>query len=67
MARVRGQGDERPMAGNPDAMGELRNILKSREALYARAEARVNTSKSTLEESLEAVLEAIRKHCFLLT
>jgi XRE family aerobic/anaerobic benzoate catabolism transcriptional regulator len=67
MARVRGQGDERPMAGNPDAMGELRNILKSREALYARAEARVNTSKSTLEESLEAVLEAIRKHRFLLT
>src|SRR5262249_44414208 len=67
MARVRGQGDERPMAGNPDAMDELRSILKSREALYARAEAHVNTSGSTLEESLAAVLEAIREHRFHLS
>ena len=53
------------MAGNPDAMAELRNILTSREALYARAEAHVNTSKSTLEESLKAVLDAINAHHFL--
>src|SRR5262249_34899065 len=56
MTRVRGQGDERPMAGNPHAMGELRNILKSREVLYAQAEAHVDTSKSTLKETLQAVL-----------
>jgi XRE family transcriptional regulator, aerobic/anaerobic benzoate catabolism transcriptional regulator len=65
MARVRGQGDERPMAGNPDAMAELRNILTSREALYARAEAHINTSKITLEKCLEAVLDVIAKKRFL--
>jgi XRE family aerobic/anaerobic benzoate catabolism transcriptional regulator len=65
MTRVRGQGDERPMAGNPHAMGELRNILKSREVLYAQAEAHVDTSKSTLKESMQAVIEAIGKYGFL--
>jgi XRE family transcriptional regulator, aerobic/anaerobic benzoate catabolism transcriptional regulator len=65
MARVRGQGDERPMAGNPDAMAELRNILTAREALYARAEAHINTSKTTLEKCLEAILDAIKKKRFL--
>jgi XRE family aerobic/anaerobic benzoate catabolism transcriptional regulator len=65
MARVRGQGDERPMAGNPDAMAELRNILTAREALYARAEAHVNTSKTTLETSLEAILDTIAKKRFV--
>jgi XRE family aerobic/anaerobic benzoate catabolism transcriptional regulator len=65
MTRVRGQGDERPMAGNPHAMGELRNILKSREVLYAQAEVHVDTSRSTLKQSLHAVIEAIRKHGFL--
>jgi XRE family aerobic/anaerobic benzoate catabolism transcriptional regulator len=66
MARVRGQGDERPMAGNPNAMAELRNILTSREALYARAEAHVDTSQATLKESLDAVLGAIARHGFLI-
>ncbi len=65
MSRVRGQGDERPMAGNPDAMGELRNILMSREALYAKAEAHINTSNATLPESLKAVIQAVRTHGFL--
>src|SRR5215469_16767330 len=65
MARVRGQGDERPMAGNPNAMAELRNILTSREALYARAEVHVDTSQAKLKESLSAVLYAIAKHGFL--
>jgi XRE family aerobic/anaerobic benzoate catabolism transcriptional regulator len=65
MARVRGQGDERPMAGNPNAMAELRSILTSREALYARAEVHVDTAQATLKESLDAVLNAIAKHGFL--
>lgn len=59
MARVRGQGDERPMAGNPSAMEELKGILTSREALYARAEAQVNTSGRTLEESVQDVVRTI--------
>lgn len=59
MTRVRGQGDERPMAGNPEAMEELRNILTSREALYSRAEIEINTSGSTLEKTLDDVMDAI--------
>jgi len=65
MARVLAQGDERPMAGNPAAMDELRSILTSREALYAKAEAVVSTSNLTLEESLAAVLEVIEDKHFL--
>ncbi|MFN3147478.1 MAG: helix-turn-helix transcriptional regulator [Paracoccaceae bacterium] len=65
MLRVRAQGDERPMAGNPKAMEELRSILTSREALYARAEAQVNTSGKTLEASKAELLAAIRAHGFL--
>ena len=44
MARVRGQGDLRPMADDRSAMAELRNILVSREPLYARASAVVDTA-----------------------
>ncbi len=65
MLRVRAQVDERPMAGNPKAMEELRSILTSREALYARAEAQVNTSGKTLEASKAELLSAIRAHGFL--
>ncbi len=59
MARVQGQGDERPMVGNPDAMADLRRILSSREILYARAEAEIDTSGATLEESLHALLDTM--------
>lgn len=65
MMRVRAQGDERPMAGNPDAMEELRSILTSREVLYSRAEAQVDTSDAKLEESLEGVLRVIDRNAFL--
>ena len=44
MARVRRQGDLRPMADDRSAMAELRNILISREPLYARASAVVDTA-----------------------
>ncbi|MBL4892269.1 MAG: helix-turn-helix transcriptional regulator [Rhizobiaceae bacterium] len=65
MSRVRGQGDERPMAGKPDAMNDLQQILFSRESLYARADIEINTAKKTLTESLEQVVKAIRKNGFL--
>ncbi|MCB1381760.1 MAG: helix-turn-helix transcriptional regulator [Notoacmeibacter sp.] len=65
MARVRGQGDERPMAGNPAAMDELKSILTSRETLYAKADAVVNTSGSSVEQSVDAVLESIRENHFM--
>jgi XRE family aerobic/anaerobic benzoate catabolism transcriptional regulator len=44
MARVRRQGDLRPMADDRSAMAELRTILLSREPLYARASAVVDTA-----------------------
>src|SRR5258708_24847313 len=43
ISRVRRQGDLRPMADDRSAMAELRNILLSREPLYARASAVVDT------------------------
>lgn len=65
MARVRNQGDMRPMAGNPAAMDELKAILVSRESLYARAQAEVDTSGRTVEESLKDVLTTIEATGFL--
>lgn len=60
MNRVRGQGDERPMAGNPKAMEELKSILTSREVLYAKAESIVNTSGKSVEDSLKDLMTTIR-------
>ncbi len=59
MARVRRQGDERPMAGNPDAMLQLKEILTSREPFYAQANAIIDTSTRTIGECFSDVLEAI--------
>jgi len=52
MRRVTEQGDLRPMRDNRQAMDDLRAILASRETLYARADARLDTSGKTAEESL---------------
>lgn len=65
MARVRAQGDMRPMAGNPEAMEQLRHILTSREALYDQACARLDTSGRTVEESLAELLTLIAERRFL--
>jgi XRE family transcriptional regulator, aerobic/anaerobic benzoate catabolism transcriptional regulator len=48
MARVIAQGDMRPMAGNRDAMDDLRRILAGRDALYAKADVIVDTSGKTV-------------------
>jgi XRE family aerobic/anaerobic benzoate catabolism transcriptional regulator len=53
MARVRRQGDLRPMAGEGAAMQELRTILASREPLYARAAATLETSGLTVDTAAE--------------
>lgn len=65
MGRVRKQGDTRPMAGNPAAMDELKTILTSRESLYARSEAQVDTSGKSVEESLADLLATIEREGFL--
>jgi XRE family aerobic/anaerobic benzoate catabolism transcriptional regulator len=59
MARVRGQGDLRPMADDRSAMAELRNILVSREPLYARASAVVDTAGLTVDAAAARLAEAV--------
>jgi len=59
MARVRGQGDLRPMAEDPSAMAELRNILISREPLYARANAVVDTAGLSVDAAAARLFEAV--------
>jgi XRE family aerobic/anaerobic benzoate catabolism transcriptional regulator len=59
MARVIAQGDLRPMAGNEEAMDDLRRILKAREALYARADAIVDTSGADIEASFARLREVV--------
>ncbi len=65
MERVRAQGDERPMAGNPDAMDQLKSILRSRESSYARAEAELDTSGNSVQASLSSLVQLIADHRFL--
>jgi XRE family aerobic/anaerobic benzoate catabolism transcriptional regulator len=59
MARVRRQGDLRPMAEDPSAMAELRNILVSREPLYARANAVVDTAGLSVDAAAARLSEAV--------
>lgn len=51
MARVIAQGDLRPMAGNEEAMEDLKKILVRREPLYSRADAVVDTTGDSVEAS----------------
>jgi len=60
MARVRGQGDLRPMADDRSAMAELRNILLSREPLYARASTTVDTARLSVDAAAARLIDAVR-------
>jgi XRE family transcriptional regulator, aerobic/anaerobic benzoate catabolism transcriptional regulator len=51
MSRVVAQGDTRPMAENEQAMEDLRRILAGRNALYSKADARIDTAGKTVEQS----------------
>ncbi len=64
MDRVRAQGDTRPMAGIPEAMDQLKSILTSREALYARAEAELDTTGKSVRESSDELYTLIRERGF---
>jgi XRE family transcriptional regulator, aerobic/anaerobic benzoate catabolism transcriptional regulator len=59
MARVRKQGDLRPMADDRSAMAELRNILLSREPLYARASAVVDTAGLSVDAAAARLIAAV--------
>jgi XRE family transcriptional regulator, aerobic/anaerobic benzoate catabolism transcriptional regulator len=60
MNRVIAQGDLRPIAGNRAAMTDLKAILAAREADYARADTRLDTSGQGFGPTLDA-LEAITR------
>jgi XRE family aerobic/anaerobic benzoate catabolism transcriptional regulator len=59
MARVRRQGDLRPMADDRSAMQELRTILPSREPLYARAAAVVDTAGLTVDQAAARLIDTV--------
>lgn len=59
MKRVIAQGDMRPMANNARAMEDLVSILKSREPLYAKAEAVLATTGKTPEQNLAELLRMV--------
>jgi len=59
MSRVMAQGDFRPMAQNRQAMADLMAILEARRADYGRAEAEVDTSGDTAEQSFAKLLQIV--------
>ena len=59
ISRVIEQGDERPMAGNPEAMTTLRSILISREAHYQRADRIIDTSGQTVKNSTDEIAKTV--------
>jgi XRE family transcriptional regulator, aerobic/anaerobic benzoate catabolism transcriptional regulator len=61
MSRVMAQGDFRPMAQNRAAMADLVAILEARRADYARAEAEVDTSGESVEQSFAELLRVVKK------
>ena len=56
MSRVMAQGDFRPMAQNREAMTDLVAILEARGFDYARAQAQLDTSSETVEQSFAKLL-----------
>lgn len=55
MKRVIAQGDMRPMANNKEAMQDLKEILKGREAFYSKADLVVDTSAQSLTDTFEVL------------
>lgn len=60
MSRVAQQGDSRPMAGNAEAMEDLRRILSVREPFYGKADLTVDTSRQPLAETFRLLRECVR-------
>ena len=59
MGRVVAQGDTHPMADNAEAMDDLRRILETRNQLYAKADAVLDTSGRSVAESVAKLLAII--------
>jgi XRE family transcriptional regulator, aerobic/anaerobic benzoate catabolism transcriptional regulator len=63
MSRVVAQGDMRPFetsrGATSEALDDLRRILASREPLYARADAVVDTASRTVKQSFRDLERAV--------
>nr|NDG08107.1 transcriptional regulator [Oxalobacteraceae bacterium] len=59
MSRVLAQGDRRPMAGNREAMDDLKRILESRAQFYSKADLTLDTSAMPPEQALTQLREQI--------
>jgi XRE family aerobic/anaerobic benzoate catabolism transcriptional regulator len=64
MRRVMEQGDFRPMAQNREAMADLVAILDARSADYARAQAELDTSGATVEQSFAKLRQIAERYGF---
>jgi len=61
MGRVLAQGDYRPMAGNSEAMDDLRRILAGRAPFYAKADVALDTSGLTPEEGFAKLRRVVAR------
>jgi XRE family transcriptional regulator, aerobic/anaerobic benzoate catabolism transcriptional regulator len=61
MRRVQEQGDLRPMRDSRRAMDDLRAILASREALYAKADFTIDTSGRGVAATAEELLNVLER------
>ena len=61
MQRVIAQGDLRPMSASKEAMDDLRQILKGRNAFYSKADVTINTSAQSLEPTFELLKTQVKQ------
>ena len=62
MSRVLAQGDRRPMAGNHEAMDDLKRILESRAQFYSKADKTLDTSDMSTDAAFERLLDHVGAH-----
>jgi len=62
MQRVIQQGDLRPMAGNQQAMDDLKLILEERDGKYRLADLELMTSGKTIEQSLAQLISPCSRY-----
>lgn len=60
LRRVAAQGDMRPMAGNKEALNDLKLILAGREPFYSTAEFHLDTSAAPLDATFQALRRLVR-------
>ena len=57
MQRVIDQGDLRPMADRPRAMGQLRSLLSNRQDRYALADLQLATAKTEPDRLVDQLVQ----------